>query len=322
VLKRRPARADARVPGEVVLESSPGWWGARGNVGTVTVRLEPSPPAACERWRNGEFDVMYAFLARLGGAVEDERTVVQRKPGGNTDYLGLDALRPPLDDVRVRRAVALAIDRRALQRSLGGRPVFTGGLLSPGLPGHSPRVAAGYDPDRARALVREVDGSGGCDLGEIVLTHFGIQQETASIIRDQLAAVGLRARSLPSYSTDALKANIDAQANAWLWSWGSDFADPAGGLLELLDWMPKLYRVEELDTLLARADASRDQDERLRAIREFEQLLIGEHAAVVPLAYHDRSLWRRPWVDGLWANALSASTFASAVVSDRPTRRR
>jgi ABC-type transport system substrate-binding protein len=167
-----------------------------------------------------------------------------------------------------------------------------------------------------------MDGSGGCDLGEIVLTHFGIQHETASIIQDQLAAVGLRARSLPSFSTDALKANIDTHANAWVWSWGSDFADTAGGFRELLDWMPKLYRAEELHTLLARADASRDQDERLRAIRGFEQILIGEHAAVVPLAYHDRALWRRPWVNGLWANALSTSTFASAVVSERTTRPR
>jgi len=34
----------------------------------------------------------------------------------------------------------------------------------------------------------------------------------------------------------------------------------------------------------------------------------------VPLAYGERTWWRRPWVTGLWANAVARSTFAEAVV--------
>ncbi len=75
-----------------------------------------------------------------------------------------------------------------------------------------------------------------------------------------------------------------------------------------------LYRDEKLEELLARAAALRDQDERLRAYREFERIWIGEQAAVVPLVYWDRLLWRRPWVTGMWANAIAQSMFADAVV--------
>jgi hypothetical protein len=36
---------------------------------------------------------------------------------------------------------------------------------------------------------------------------------------------------------------------------------------------------------------------------------------VVPLSYGDRQLWRRPWVEGMWVNAIRWSTFADAVVT-------
>jgi hypothetical protein len=67
--------------------------------------------------------------------------------------------------------------------------------------------------------------------------------------------------------------------------------------------------------LIARALAAQDLDERLRLGREFERVWIGEQAAVVPLAYNDRLLWRRPSVSGMWANAIARSTFANAVVT-------
>jgi ABC-type transport system substrate-binding protein len=77
---------------------------------------------------------------------------------------------------------------------------------------------------------------------------------------------------------------------------------------------PSVYRNKELEELLARGASLRDQDERLRAYRDFERIWIGEQAAVVPLAYGDRLLWRRPWITGLWLNAIADSTFADAVV--------
>jgi ABC-type transport system substrate-binding protein len=78
-----------------------------------------------------------------------------------------------------------------------------------------------------------------------------------------------------------------------------------------------LYRDERLERMLVRAASLRDQDERLRVYREFERIWIGEFAALVPLAYDDRLLYRRPWVTGMWANATGMSTFAEAVVTPR-----
>ena len=116
---------------------------------------------------------------------------------------------------------------------------------------------------------------------------------------------------------DGLAAIRQRAAHAWLWAWGADLPDPGGGSLEpILRSEPWLYRDERLEQLLARAARLRDQDERLRIYREFERSWIGEYAAVVPLAYGDSYFWRRPWVTGMWVNAITRrSTFADAVVS-------
>ena len=102
------ARDDSRV----VIEASPSWRGSRGNVGTVTIELEASQAIAGDRWRDGRYDVLDDRLAF--GAVADDQTVVQRSAGMSTWYLGFNAGRAPLDDARVRRGLAHAVDRRGL----------------------------------------------------------------------------------------------------------------------------------------------------------------------------------------------------------------
>ena len=110
-------------------------------------------------------------------------------------------------------------------------------------------------------------------------------------------------------------AAIEGPAHMYQWAWDYDFPDPGRGFIEpLLRWGTWLYRDEKLEGLLRHAATLRDQDERLRVFREFERLWIGEQAAVVPLVYNDRALWRRPWLTGMWVNAIAKSSFAEAVV--------
>jgi ABC-type transport system substrate-binding protein/class 3 adenylate cyclase len=306
VLTRRDEQGD-------LITASPTWTGARGNVAEVSIRPEASPAIAADRWSDGEYDVLESVIAHL--AVVDEQSVVSTSPAWGTSYLGFNALRAPLDDVRVRRAFAHAIDRRGLAWWRRVAPAETSGVLPPAMPGHSHRVAPKFDPDRARAFLSEAGYDDGRDLGEIVLSSHDLWEDTAADVAAQLGRIGVRTRLLLVASDREGEAAIEEHAHVFLWGWIADYPDPGGGVLDgILSFTPWLYRDEQLEALLDRAASLRDQEERLRLYREFERLWIGEHAAILPLAYTEQLLLRRPWVTGMWANGLAMSTFAQAVV--------
>jgi ABC-type transport system substrate-binding protein/class 3 adenylate cyclase len=301
----------------VVIEASPTWRGSRGNVGEVTIELQASAAVACDHWRSGRYDVLDEMLAFDAGA--DDQTVVQRSAGMSTWYLGFNAGRAPLDDARVRRAFGHAVDRRGPAEPLRAVAAATGGLLAPTMPGHSHRVSPEFDIPRARQLLSEAGYAGARGLGEIVLACLDLWEDAATDVAAQLEAAGVRVRLLTAGSDPELDAAVTQQAHAFIWWWGADLPDPGGGVLDaILRGNPWLYRDQQLEALLARAAALHDQEERLRTYREFERIWIGEQAAVVPLAYDDRKLWRRPWVTGMWSNAVAMSTFADAVVQRPP----
>jgi ABC-type transport system substrate-binding protein len=155
------------------------------------------------------------------------------------------------------------------------------------MPGHSHRVAPAYDPDRARALLREAGYVDGDALGEIVLAYMDLWEEASCDVAAQLEAVGIRVRPVCTASDPELEGVVDEGAHhCFVWGVNSLYPDPS----DLYDprhplWRRWYYIDERLEQLLTRAASLRDQDERLRMYREFERIWVGEQAAVVPLAY-------------------------------------
>jgi ABC-type transport system substrate-binding protein/class 3 adenylate cyclase len=301
-----------------VIEAVPGWNGPRGNVSEVTLELEASPDAVAERWERGDYDVLHETITRR--AVPDAETVVERSSAMMTWYLGFVAARAPVDDARVRRALAHAIERQGPAGALEATATAAGGFLPPTMPGHSHRVAPAYDPDLAQGLLREAGYADGSALGEIVLACTYLWEDAAASVAAQLEALGIQVRLLVVASDLDLEAAIENQAHAYVWAWIADYPDPGGGMLSpVLHVLSYLYHDDELKRLLTRASLLQDQNERLRVYRDFERVWIGEQAALVPLAHSDRVLWRRASVTGMWVNAVATSTFAEAVVR-RPER--
>ena len=304
----------------VVLASAPSWYGARGNVGEVTIELEASPAVAVDRWRRGEYDVLHEMLAFRAVATDEDG-----RGAGSRDVDVVSRLQREtgaLDDARVRRALAHAIDRRGPAETLRAAAAGTGGIIPPGMPGHSHRVAPAFDPDRARALLGEAGYADGRALGEIGLAYLDLWEDAASDVAAQLAAVGVRVRLLSTASDPELEAVIEERAHhCFIWAWGAIYPDPGGV------YRPKWTRIgrgsiatKRLEQLLTRAASLRDQDERLRTYREFERGWIGEQAAVVALAYENRHLWRRPWVTGMWMGAIEGADSTSPTPSSAGLR--
>jgi peptide/nickel transport system substrate-binding protein len=141
--------------------------------------------------------VVNGFSPTLLPALERaEGVTVAARPGANLTYMLARADRGPLADTRVRRAIALAIDRASIARSLlAGRAQAAGTLLPPCHWAHTPAEPWPHDPGAARRLLEE---AGAKDLRLTLLTSTDRLRGTiARTIAQELADVGVTLDVVP-----------------------------------------------------------------------------------------------------------------------------
>ena len=165
-----PFRLQAWERGQaMVLARNPDYHGRfTGNLERVELALIRDSSASLAAYEDNRLDILN-FLGFPPVEIERAR---QRHageyiqyPAPLTYYFGFRISFPPFDDVRVRRAFGLAIDKESLANLAlrGLNSPATGGLVPPGLPGHSPGIGLPFDPEQARQLLAEAgypDGRG------------------------------------------------------------------------------------------------------------------------------------------------------------------
>lgn len=148
-----------------LLERNEDYWGKKPLVKRIRVRVIPDSGARVSALLSGEVDGVVelgALAPAEAKSLEGRRgIVVGADPVSITLYLAFGTDRPPFDNVELRRAVALAVDREAIVHKLAlgyGTPGKS--LLSPFAPQWlSPAGEPGYDPVQARALAKSaLDG--------------------------------------------------------------------------------------------------------------------------------------------------------------------
>jgi ABC-type oligopeptide transport system substrate-binding subunit len=223
-------------------------------------------------------------------------------------YVAFDVTRPPFDDVRVRKAFALATDRRMLaEKVLGGFfEAATGGLVPPGMPGHSPGTALPYNPAMARRLLAEAGYSEGSGLPNPVgVTVAGLAAVVHALSAQWLKDLRVRVDWESSAQAFFFDEQQRAQACAWAGAWSADYPDP-DTFLRVAVHEASQWRNETYERLIEFARQITDQERRMRLYRAAERILIQE-AALLPLFYGRRHKLVKPWVKnypGPWKDVI------------------
>ncbi|MDQ3993015.1 MAG: ABC transporter substrate-binding protein, partial [Actinomycetota bacterium] len=125
-----------------------------GNVARVELLRLPLDEAL-ERYRREELDIVAVHAASSQAEIVREAPdEAQLEPPAWTFYLVFDHRDPLLADVRLRRALAHAIDRERLAAALPPSfVVASGGIVPPALQRHTPDIAPRFDPDLAATLL-------------------------------------------------------------------------------------------------------------------------------------------------------------------------
>lgn len=166
------------------------YWGDAAQVSEVVFEYIPDATAGVNAIVAGDIDVLTPVDANLRSQVDavDELTITE---GKTTDKytLAFNNARAPLDDVRVREALRLAIDHEAIIAAIGGAGVEQGGPIPELDPGYEDLTdVRPFDPERAKQLLAE---AGQSDL-ELTLTIPNIYATTVSnVLVSQFKDVGV-----------------------------------------------------------------------------------------------------------------------------------
>jgi ABC-type oligopeptide transport system substrate-binding subunit/serine/threonine protein kinase len=218
-------------------------------------------------------------------------------PEYNTQYIGFNVDHPPFEDPRVRRAFAMAIDRRTLAGmvEMGNIAPASGGFVPPGLPGHVPGIALPYDLERARALLAEAGYPNGQGIApvKVLLTdmHANLCDFFEMIWQDGLGVEIIW--ELLEFGERYRQIYEDPPAIFWA-GWLADYPDPDSFLRVGVHHMVK-WRDEAYDQLVVEAGQTLDQVVRMELYRQAELILV-DRAPLIPLAYQRCNRIVKPWV--------------------------
>jgi len=259
-----------------------------------------SPESTVEAYKNDQLDILDLMI---DSPAKIYKKIAQNYPADLRKglFFGLQAMAfgtnlPPMDDIRVRRAFAHALDIQAIRAD--PHIQADGGMVPPGMPGHVPGNALPYDLEKARRLLAEAgypDGHGLPELQGLAPWNADVELFT-KYWGDGLGAL-IHWRIVDWNEFVFLKNQSVKSGDAYhfIWTgWFADYADPFNFLHDCLkdngNWQHEPY-----DRILNKAKQTRDHDERMALYRQAEQILVDE-CPLFPLIYLNNEWLQKPWI--------------------------
>jgi len=299
---------------KVVVVRNPRYWDARNiRLQSITFLAIEDQGVAYDKYKAGEID--YATEDAIPTAQIDAirlRRDYHHVAGSTIYYLLFNVARKPFDDVRVRKALSMAVDRRELvDRVLKSGEVPTAGFV-PAMGGFHTARGNGYDPEQARRLLAQAGYPGGRGFPRVTLVYNTsarhqtisewVQQAWKTTLGIQIELQNLEWNTF----LDTKQKTHDFQlARA---GWLADYPDPSN-YLDLFKTgagnNDGLYSNPAFDRLMARASEMAPGDARDRVLEQAEAILVDQDQALIPCFFYVNKylLDDRKW-GGIYPNAI------------------
>ena len=293
----------------IVLSANPTYYGKKGNIERVVALVVKDSSTALNLYETGKLDFTTDFatpdLKRLGG-----RTDLKSFPYYKVVYMGLTTSKVPVDNVHVRRAISMAIDKSKFDQILfgGQRPATT--FIPPGLIGYSTTVGLPYDPIKARKELKlaSIPNSQALSV-ELLIPNWDKTSTLAQFIQSELKKnLGIDVIIQP-FDHKTFRAQLDLNIyQMFITSWGADYPDPDNFASEFLSNSGNnrtTWKSKEYDDLVVKARLTSDPRVRSELYQKSQKLLVDTDAVVVPLFYEPNVALIKKRVIGLELNPLN-----------------
>ncbi|MBR1893055.1 MAG: ABC transporter substrate-binding protein [Lachnospiraceae bacterium] len=279
-----------------VFELNPYYYGEEPSVKKAEVSV--MVPAVMDReFRNKRLDILdldYINPETVSFYIDNEeyKNSLVAKENVEIISLMLNTATAPLDDVRVRRAIQYAIDRRRIINEVyGGYAEFSDGIIPKGLVGYNEDLQGWleYDPQKARELIEEA-GVGRKDIIEMAISSTAdtALQQFTSLVQEDLNAVGLNAVTVVYDRDSRLYLRRNGLIMAYQFQWLADYNDPdnfiytAFGSKDATKRYSSNYADEDTINRIVKARNISDFDERMAEYNAIEKKLVVDDAVWVP----------------------------------------
>ena len=283
--------------GTLVLDRNDSFWGTKSKLREIDYTIYKSVETQYNAYLAGQND--------RGIPPTTQYAAAKTKPDFHEtgilqiDYYAMNWQNAPFDDVRMRQAFSLAVDRQALATSvLHGTVIPSYHIVPQGMPGYNANLKA---PDNSQSLtgnptmatqleqayVKDICGVNAASCPPVTLT---ITIGSQDITNEAEAALAMWQKAFPGYpikiaTTDfnTLLGNLAAKkVQFWAIAWIADYPDPQDWLS--LQFLPTAQyndgnvNVPDATALMTKADAEQNQQQRIADYQQAEQLLVNQVA--------------------------------------------
>ena len=258
--------------------------------------ITPDAAARLQKLKAGECQVSgYPRPSDIEVIKQDPNLRVQQQAGFNLGFLAYNVTHPPLDQLKVRQALDMAIDKPAIIKAVyQGAGQLAQNALPPAQWSYDPTIQdAPYDPTKARALLKEAGVAPGTTLNLWAMT---VQRASnpnarmsAQMIQQDWAKVGIKANIVSYEWGEYIKRAKNGEHDAMIYGWTGDNGDPD-------NWLGVLYSCAAVkgsnyakwcnpayDTLVQQAKSSNDREQRIQWYQQAQQIL-KEQVPITPIA--------------------------------------
>jgi peptide/nickel transport system substrate-binding protein len=313
---------------QVLLERNDHYWGLHAQVARIRLAIVPDATTRALELRKGSVDISPSgslSADMIGTLRHNSNLEIEQRPGTVLSYMAFNLRDPILKDVRVRQALAFAIDRGTMLHYLfGDEGRLADSVLPPQHWAYSGNVAHyPFDPDKASALLDSAGYHRGKDGTRFHLTMKTSTEETtrllAAVLQQQLRKVGIaldiRSFEFATFYSDVQKGSFQLYSLRWIG--GNEDPDIFYYAFHSSSFPPKhanrsYYANPEMDRLIEAGRSTLDQEKRKQIYAQVQQILARD-LPYINLWYFDNVVIHSARVKNLHVGAAGNYDFLATV---------
>lgn len=272
----------------IVLERNEGYYGNKAKVKHILAYMINELSTAINLFNVGKIDIQSQLpsteLRRLRERPEYHETGIL-----SIYYYGFNVRKPPLDNLQVRKALALAINRKEVTQIIDGGEVPLSGWVPPGMFGYEPGIGIDFNPEKARELL---DQAGFKDRSKLPKIEIGFNtnedhQRIAENIQAQLKRnLGIEVELKNEEWKMYLKSLRTNPPHIFRMGWLADYPDPDNFCNLVTSYSENNFtrwENKKYDELIGQGVGLSNPDERKKIYLQAQKILVEQDIPVVPL---------------------------------------